>query len=521
MTVDPSPVVGPAPVPPPVPASQPAKKPPAIPLLVKDSASAASSSTAVFDPPSLTKPLPGQLAGNPFSTPRTNESYDALLEPDNRHDIFDPIKRIQIGPDKRFYVSLGGEVRERYELFNNFNFGPQPQDHNGYTLTRLYGLADIHLGQDVRFFIETKSSLVTQRNGGPRPTDADELDVDQAFGEFNLPFDKDNSLTFRGGRQYLLYGAQRLVSPLDWSNTRRTFDGFKLSLVSASSPVAKNYLDAFWTRPVIVDKEMFNNDDHNSAFWGVYDTVLLPKVFSEKAKTGVDAYFLGLHQRSRPALFVSAPIAASQDVYTIGTRVSTAPAPWDTDCEFDYQFGRTGSSGGQISAYSVALDGGWTFDAPLAPRVNLGFDIASGDNGTGNTNLTRFNQLFPLGHSYLGYIDVVGRENIIDLHPGLTVTLLQDNPIGKSMSFKAENHIFWRQNTNDALFNAAGGVQRAVTGSNRRYVGDEIDLLLNWQVDKHLSGYVGYSHFFTGGFINTTGDHNSIDFLYVAANYSF
>jgi hypothetical protein len=30
------------------------------------------------------------------------------------------------------------------------------------------------------------------------------------------------------GRQELLYGAQRLISPLDWANTRRTFEGGKL-----------------------------------------------------------------------------------------------------------------------------------------------------------------------------------------------------------------------------------------------------------------------------------------------------
>ena len=31
------------------------------------------------------------------------------------------------------------------------------------------------------------------------------------------------TVTLRGGRQDLLFGAQRLIGPLDWSNTRRTF----------------------------------------------------------------------------------------------------------------------------------------------------------------------------------------------------------------------------------------------------------------------------------------------------------
>src|ERR1700744_3552904 len=106
--------------------TEPTTKPttqPVIPTLMKESATSASVSTSVFSPPTLTKPLPGQTSGNPYSVTRTNENYDALLDPANRHDLFDPIKRIPISAtDPSYYISFGGEVRERYELFNNFNF---------------------------------------------------------------------------------------------------------------------------------------------------------------------------------------------------------------------------------------------------------------------------------------------------------------------------------------------------------------------------------------------------------------
>src|SRR6185436_17662187 len=54
--------------------------------------------------------------------------------------------------------------------------------------------------------------------------------IDRNYDFLNLLIDVPvgDSLTARVGRQELLYGNQRLISPLDWANTRRTFDGARL-----------------------------------------------------------------------------------------------------------------------------------------------------------------------------------------------------------------------------------------------------------------------------------------------------
>ena len=67
----------------------------------------------------------------------------------------------------------------------------------------------------------------------------------------------------------------------------------------------------------------------------------------------------------------------------------------------------------------------------------------------------------------------------------------------------------------------AGGVLRADSGSDETFIGSEVDLLLNWQFDRHLSGYIGYSHFFAGDFIEQTGPSEDIDFVYAALMYTF
>jgi hypothetical protein len=62
----------------------------------------------------------------------------------------------------------------------------------------------------------------------------------------------------------------------------------------------------------------------------------------------------------------------------------------------------------------------------FTPRTFLGFDIASG--GRRHNPGDAFDQLFPSGHDQFGIIDAIGRQNIIDVHPGFTLTLLENKP---------------------------------------------------------------------------------------------
>src|SRR5439155_5632725 len=296
-----------------------------------------------------------QTTPPPYTPVRWNEDY-SYLKDSPAADLFDPIKYIPLNDGGDWYLSLGGQARKRYEYFNNNNFGAGAQDDDGYWLTRLFLHADLNAGENFRVFVQGKSAMEDGRTGGPRASDADEIDIQQAFADLRLPLDGKDSFTLRAGRQDLLYGAQRLISPLDWSNVRRTFEGVKgLLVLGPQTP------DVFCVRPVIVDKEQLNDGDGNSSFAGVYDTIALPQVIAN-AGTKLELYGLLLTQTPAGALKVDT------DTYTVGTRLSSNPKPFDFDVELDYQFGQAGA--GNISAYSVALEGGYTFaDAPLKPRV--------------------------------------------------------------------------------------------------------------------------------------------------------
>jgi hypothetical protein len=468
------------------------------------------------DPAPVNKVGQGGGPPAPYTAVRWNEDYSYLKDPARKNDLFDPVKYIPFNASGSIYLSLGGQFRERYENFGtNNNFGAGIQDDDGYFLHRGLVHADLHLGPVFRVFGQVKSALEDGREGGPRASDADEFDVQQLFADARIPLEGKDSVTLRFGRQDLLYGAQRLISPLDWTNVRRTFQGGKVSAVLGNQTI-----DAFVVRPVIVDVEEPNDGDPHQTFGGVYDSISVPDLIAKGDNTKIEAYVLGLFAGQRPAISTFGSINADADTYTVGVRFSTNPKPFDLDVEADYQFGQAGS--GQIKAYSLAIDAGYTFaDVPLMPRAFLGFDIASGDDDPTDGDLMRFNQLFPLGHAYFGYIDVIGRQNIIDLHPGVELALLADKPFAKKVTARAEYHLFWRQSDNDAVFNAAGGVLRAAGATDETFVGSEIDLLVNWQIDRHTAAYVGYSHFFAGDFLSATGADDDIDFFYAAVTFTF
>src|SRR6266481_711650 len=117
----------------------------------------------------------------PFKLLPYDENYSYLRDPLQRTDFLDPIKYIALGAGSNSYLTLGGEIRERYEYFHNNLWGRGPQDDDGYFLQRYMIHADAHFGDYFRVFSQFKSSLEDGRSGGPRPTDEDQFDLSQAF----------------------------------------------------------------------------------------------------------------------------------------------------------------------------------------------------------------------------------------------------------------------------------------------------------------------------------------------------
>ncbi len=462
----------------------------------------------------VTSPAAAQDAGEPapeeierpgFKFLRYQEDWSVLRDvPAEARTFWDPIKYVPLSDDGSIWASFGGSMRWRFESWRDFGFGTASDPDDSFLLFRALLHADVHLGKNVRGFIEGKTAQSTSRDlpGGHRTLDVDSLDLQQGFVDLTFRFDDGNSLTLRPGRQELLLGKQRLVSPLGWSNTLRTWDG-----VSAILQYRKWQVTAFWAQFAAVQKYSFNDPDAQTQLYGVYGT---GKLFD--TSIDLDLYFLGYDKDDRVTFNGT---TGTEERYTVGGRLfgPFGKSTIDYDFEGAYQFGEVGS--GDVSAFMIGSELGWRLPGVWAePRLFLGFDYASGDNRAGG-DVHTFNQLFPLGHAYLGYIDTIGRQNIAALSGGVSLT-----PLAK-LSVRCAGHFFWRADDDDALYDAGGAVVRAGNLGDAREVGQEIDLTVGYRFDQHLAAELGYSHFFASSFIEQSGASSDIDFVYVQLGYTF
>lgn len=451
----------------------------------------------------------GGAAPPKYQSLRYEEDWSVLRQ-GGTGDTFDPLKFVRLTDDGRFWASFGAQLRERVEVWSDFNFGDTGDydRDDAFLLHRLRAHMDLHAGEMFRAFVEMKSALATDRDlpGGTRPTETDSIDLQNAFLDVRLPLGEKDSFTLRGGRQEMLLGNERLVSPLDWTNTRRTFDG-----LSGIWNVFDWRVQSFYSHVVQIQKYNFNKYDDDIQFWGAYAT--RPQPFGASGPAVLDLYWLAI-ERARVGFNGS---SGEEDRQTVGARLAGAIPNTDFDYEAEgaYQFGDVG--GADVSAFMVVAEAGWGLPkTAAAPRVVAGFDYASGDDDPGDGDVETFNQLFPLGHKYLGYIDTVGRQNIIDARLQTSIV-----PFG-TMRAALDLHNFWRASDDDALYNAAGGVVRAGTASDEGFVGSELDFTLRQPFGRHLDVLLGYSHFFAGDFIQDAGtDDEDIDFVYLQGQFTF
>lgn len=427
------------------------------------------------------------------------------FDPGAGEDLWDPIKHVRLREDGSIWASFGGELRARVESWRSFGFLDADERDETFLLWRTLLHADVHLGEHVRVFVEGESALASERDlpGGRRTLDVDSLDLQNAFVDLVLPLEEGMTATARVGRQELLFGRQRLVSPLPWANSQRSWDAARAILNGE-----KWRADAFVSRFAATEKYDFNDWDPGPDFHGVYATRRL----GEAQPLTLDGYWLYLDADS--ATFAAA--TGVERRHTIGARLAgpIAGSGFDFDTEASYQFGDFAD--GDISAWMFAAELGYTFaELDTTPRVHVAFDYASGDDDPGAGDLKTFNQLFPLGHAYFGGMDFIGRQNIIDLSVGLSL-----KP-AKSVTLSSSVHFFWLASDDDALYNPGGAVVRPASASADREVGQEVDVVATWRVDRHLTLEGGYSHFFAGDFIAGTGPDDDMDWVYLQAAYRF
>ncbi len=437
----------------------------------------------------------------PYLTLRYEEDYSFLRDPSCKTDLWDGLKYVPLDRRDDVYLSTGVDARVKYEYFRNFLWGQGPQDADGYVLQRYLVHGDLHVTPYARAFLQLQSALEEGRKGGPRATDEDKLDLNQAFLDGVAPLGDGRSLTLRIGRQELSYGSQRLVSVRESPNVRQTFDALRLIFA-----VPGWRLDGFVSRPVDVHTGSFDDRPNGPrSFWGVYAVTGLPIL----PDGHTDLYYLGLsNDRARFDQGL-----ASEVRQTVGTRLWGRPAQWDYNVELIYQWGTFGR--GDIRAWGAASDTGYTLRTlPWRPRLAVRADINSGDRNPRDRNLQTFNALFPRG-SYFGEIAILGPANLFDVHPYVDL-----HPTDR-VTVTVDADSFRRQSNRDGIYSPSGAVLRTGQRSRATHVGEQVALQAEWRVDAHCSIVANYTHFFAGRFIRETGPGKDMDYTTAWLQYRF
>ena len=431
---------------------------------------------------------------------RYEEDWSPLRDPRLRTDWWDRLKYITLGRGGAAYLSFGGDLRLRYEAYRNPGFGADPPNPGGYLLQRYLFHADLHPGRRLRVFLQLQSSLESGRAGGPRPFDADALELHQAFAEVRLGLGVDADVVLRAGRQELEFGSSRLVSAHENFNVRQNFDVVRL-LVHGGPWRAT----AWVARPIRVSRGAF--DDHADStrlLWGASFTRAADLLVWDN----VGAFYVGLHDRR--GRFEQG--TADELRHTPGFRLRRESGAWDSNLEASLQFGRFGS--GRIRAWDIGADNGVSPRAPFSLRLGVRIDATSGDQDPADPDLQTFNALFP-NTAYSGLAGLIGPANSVDLTPSVRIAPAAGVTLTTGVAF------FWRESVGDGLYNVSLVPIRTGSASRASHVGTQITVELGWRAGPHVTYSATYTHFTSGAFLRETPPGENVRFVMTWLSYRF
>jgi hypothetical protein len=457
-------------------------------------------------PPPPPQTPPEKFLKTSFKNLRFEEDWRALKDPEMKTDHWFPgLKAVELDGDGDWIATFGGQLRYQWKSEQNKNLlgGPVPHN-NDFNLLRLRLNADIRYKDSFRAYVEMIDAGIHGNDAAPTPIDRQNPDFQNAFIEY-----PGKEFLARLGRFEMSYGAQRLISPLDWANTRRTFEGGLTRLVNGDVTT-----DLFVTKSVDVDPHDLDNVNEDRFFSGVYNTIKLAE------NQGLDLYFLALNEDETPPFVTPAggPPEANTDTYTLGGRFFGKEGGFDYDLEAAQQTGNR--NGLDVDAYMWTVVGGYTLvETVMSPRFAVDVDYASGDSDPTDGDYGTFNQLFPLAHAYFGYIDLIGRQNIVQVMPSMTLKT--------TSTFRASWSDFHLADQSDFLYNASGAIsagQSAATLNTGDDVGNEVDLTLAWKppfMAPHGEFLFGYSWFDPGSFVSGFGSGDDTNLMYAQYLFTF
>jgi hypothetical protein len=399
-----------------------------------------------------------------------------------------------------WWFHIGGEYRDRLEGPTGIGFA---NTSDFYLLDRLRVKIRIEPKDWLTFFGEVQDSRIFFNHHIPNANpNEDSWTLWQAYVQVGSS--TSGWVDGLAGREVLLFGDERVIGPSDWLNVGRTFDVARVNLHHPGYDVS-----VFGSSVVPGSNTFLHRAIPGNNFYGVYGSFknIIPRATFEP-------YVLW---RLAPGNF-GLPETVGRghlNEVTIGLHVKgTLPPEIDYDAEFDGQTGSLGAS--SIGAWAGYAGLGKTFPkVPAAPRVYIEGNYASGTKNPAGRDWNTFDQLYPSNHDKFGFTDQVGRRNLVQFRVGV------EEYVTKKWIFKQAFEGYWLATSNDNFYASSGAISVPAHPGANRHIGNELDLVAEYTLNKGLNFGFGYARLFAGQFLKTTTPGHDYSYPYAYLEYNF
>jgi hypothetical protein len=446
-----------------------------------------------------TEIVTAQAPQNPINILRYNDNFTHLKN-DSSKTGTEQLKYMSLG--KNTFLSVGGEVREVYQYFENQNFGDVPPTFKavstGQVWHRVMAHANLEIGSKVRVFFQLNNTL-RLFNPNPLTPEIDEniLSVHQAFIDWNM----NKNWQLRLGRQEMGYGNNRILTFREGPNTRLTFDAAILKYKNA-----KRKFDFLAMSPVISKPEAFDDESFKDFVVGVYaNEVVVPKQFL------LDYYFLNFTSNQRRYNYV----AGKENRQSYGFRAFSQNPKFNYELEGTYQ---TGSFNEQkINAFGLSADVNYKVSTKNNVIIGVAGNYISGDKNHTDNELNTYNLIFSKP-SY-GLAAPIGSSNIENINPYIKL-----NPT-KKLFLQAGVYFMQRNSNQDGTYSPGMSQLRPnrekLYASASREIGTQYSLETNYMLNNHVSFAADLAYFDAGQYVKETGKGQNITYLSIKSTIKF
>ncbi len=307
------------------------------------------------------------------------------------------------------------------------------------------------------------------------------INIHQAYANYH----PNDWYSLQVGRQVLSYGDELLIGALDWHNVGRSFDAIKSHMTFGSG-----WLDVLWSKFTENNSSIPGGttstvdgmpDNYMVGFYSGWDLGSSLKEF--------DLYLFWLNNGASYALATAgSSMGANSQMMVAGARAKSKIDMMDYRVEGTFENGN-GVINGDTTAYQIDAEFGYMFDEKSKFRFGIeGFLASRG-----------YNQMYPTVHKWLGYADVLGRNNLLGGVAHLSANVMTD------LVAKLDFHHFRRADTGFDARGIAGGALGLSAANSSAYIGNELDLVLTHNASKHVTFEGGVGYFMNGDYFTQQG----------------